>query len=202
MNARTAPRRKLEMLDTLEKARLSRMQARDARAQEFEAEHAALGEMERPRGPATLSSGDYVRDRVLEKRIGAKKGWRKRSPLEAAFEKGMLGGKEAQARFEAGRFYAMLWRAAETSGRDSTNMDAVSGGTGARDLPPGQMRALAQLARIEARLSLNDRRIVREVCGLEKKPSEVICAIHPGYRDRVAARLCEALDGLREGSYK
>jgi hypothetical protein len=180
------------------------MQARDKRAREFEAEHRELGALQRPRAPANPQAGDFVRDRLLEKRIGAKKGWRRRSPLEAAFEKGMLRGEGDGARadavalhrFEAGQNYALLWRAAEKGGRDSTDMERVSGGAGPRDLPPGQLRVLGSIAKIEARLSPNDARIIREVCGLEKKPSDVICAIHPAYRDRVAARLCEALDAL------
>jgi hypothetical protein len=194
---------KFILIDRLEKARLQRMQAREDRARAFEDEHEKFGELQRPRAPANLQAGDFVRDRVLEKRVGAKKGWRRRSPLEAAFEKGMLkqgaAGISANERFEAGKFYALLWRTAEKGGRDSTDLDKVTGsGANARDLPPGQMRALSAIARIEARLSANDRRIVREVCGLERRPSEVICAIHAGYRDRVAARLCEALDALSE----
>lgn len=186
------------MLDALEKARVARLLARDAKEAEVEAARDAEGEYARPRGPLLPQSGDYVRDRVLEKRAGAKKGWRRRTPLEAAYEKGMLAGgtRSALERFEAGQRYACAFRMAEMSGRDSTDLDRVSGGGGGRDLPPNAMRALSFLAQVEARLSLNDRGIVRGVCGFEHMPSDMIRALHPQYRDRVAPRLCEALDAL------
>lgn len=196
------PHKKNELLDRLESARLKRMLARDAAGAAFEAAHETLGEFKRPYGPANARSGDFVRDRVLEKSAGAKKGWRKRVPLQAAYEKGQLaGGNPAQsalARYEAGMRYVQLFqRASSSGGRDSTDMDRVTGGGGgARDLPPGQMRALAQLAKIEALLAGNDRRIIRDVCGFEYTPAQVMRDISPDYRDRVGARLCEALDSL------
>ncbi len=201
MNIRTAERRKFALMEALEQARLKRMAARDAADAAFEAAHELEGELKCPRPPANRRSGDYVRDRVLEKRAGAKKGWRRRAPLEAAYEKGQLacGSKNHNAleRFEAGQRYARLFRAAEKTGsRDSTDLEKVNGGAGAGDLPPGQMRALKMLAAIEARLSDNDRRIVRSVCGFEVRPNVVICAISAMYKDRVSARLCEALDAL------
>ena len=194
--------KKVALLQNLEVARLRRMLARDDAEAAFEAEHAELGELARPRGPANPAAADFVRDRALEKSAGAKKGWRRRVPLQAAYEKGQLSGgnpaHDALSRFEAGQHYGRLFQAAASSGsRDSTDMDRVAGGSGAgRDLPPGQMRALSMLAKIESQLGENDRRIVRSVCGFEQTPAAVMRAINPDYKDRVSARLCEALDSL------
>jgi hypothetical protein len=202
MNARTAERRKFAVMAQLEKARLARMLARDAAAVEEEARQREQGELRAPVPPVNPKRGDFVQDRVLEKTAGAKKAWRARAPLVAAYEKGLLSGGSpahtALERFEAGQNYACLWRVAEITGRDSTDLDRVMGGAAARDVPPRQMWAIRKLARIEEKLPVNDVRIIRAVCGYERKPSEIMREINPDYKDRVSARLCEALDSLVE----
>src|SRR4051812_5679941 len=89
--------------------------------------------------PAKITD-DHVQNRafVIEvpEKPGAKrviapgKGWRRLSPLEQAFLRGQLAGGaakyDAQARFEAGKRYGEMFAVAQSSGRDSTDMDRIS----------------------------------------------------------------------------
>lgn len=156
---------------------------------------------EKPEGPADLSKGDYVQDRPLATRAGAKMGWRHRAPIEKAFEEGQLkwpGRAFAAQRLEAGLDYARATRKAQKKTRDSTqNLDRVMGEMHDDVSILESGRAGRWVASVDSHLSHNDRQIVRRVCGLEEKPSEVIPSVcGAGMSKSVAARFCEALDNL------
>ena len=145
---------------------------------------------------------DEVADGPRTRRVLAgAKAWRKLTPLEAAYAKGQLAGgapsHNALARFEAGKRYAGIVAGSETSGRDSTQMIAVSKSGGSAGLGQSQMTALRALAAIEARLGERDRRIVRLVCGEGFAPVDAVrAACGDDYRHTTAARFREALDAL------
>lgn len=126
----------------------------------------------------------------------------KLTPLEAAFAKKHLeGGSQkypALVRLEAGRRYAATWLTAETSGRDSTDIDRISKSGGGQSLPGAQMAAIRDLVTIESHMGERDRQIIRMTCGNEVTPAQAIKDICGDYRDTVQARFREALDSLVE----
>ena len=147
---------------------------------------------------AEVTDGPRTR-RVL---AGAK-AWRKLTPLEAAYAKGQLAGgapqNSALTRLEAGKRYAGIFVGTETSGRDSTQMVAISKSGGGASLSQSQMAALRALAAVEARLGMRDRRIIRLVCGEGFAPVEAVrAACGDDYKHTTAARFREALDALVE----
>ncbi len=145
---------------------------------------------------------DYVRNRSLTPEAGAPMGWRRQSPLEAAFERGQLGGGNPQfdalRRFEAGEAYARLYALSQASGRDSTDLDRIGGAGRGDSMPEAQARALHSLAEIDRRMNARDRMIVRMVCGEGHFPSEAVRTACNDYRHTVASRFREALDALIE----
>jgi len=161
--------------------------------------------------PAKIDD-DHVRNRgfVIEigegartKRVAAPgKGWRRLSPLEQAFLRGQLAGGaakyDAQARFEAGKRYGEMFALAQSSGRDSTDMDRISKSGGGASISDSQAHAIRRLIAVESRMSERDRAIVRMVCGQGFFPSEAVRQICADYRHTIPARLREALDGLAE----
>jgi hypothetical protein len=155
-----------------------------------------------PEAPAKIDPALHVQDRALSARAGAKKGWRKPSPLEAYYEKGQLGGGDTRyaaiARLEAGLTYAALFQTAQASGRDSTDLSRISGGARGLPLAQAQIEALRALASVQGHMGARDRAIVRMVCGEGYWPSEAVRSVCAGYKDRVTARFREALDVLIE----
>jgi hypothetical protein len=133
--------------------------------------------------------------------------WRKLTPLETAFARGQLaggasrdcGGHSAEERFAAGKRFCGIYDGAQTSGRDSTQMQAISRSGGGASLGQSQMAALKALARIEARLGARDARILRMVCGEGFAPVDAVrAACGDDYKHTIAARFREALDALVE----
>jgi len=156
--------------------------------------------------PAILRE-DHIRDRPLAPTAGAPKGWRRRDPLEIAFERGQLGGGDprytAMRRREAGEFYAELFAAAQTSGRDSTELRPIGArSTRGTPLSQSQAEALGELTALERAMGARDAKIVRMVCGEGYFPSEAVRAVCSDYRHSVPARLREALDALIEAIEK
>jgi hypothetical protein len=162
-------------------------------------------------GPAKIGC-DHVRNRgfVIEigegartKRVAAPgKAWRRLSPLEQAFLRGQLAGGapkyDAQGRFEAGKRYGEMFAIAQSSGRDSTDMDRISKSGGGASISDSQAQAIRRLIAVESRMSERDRAIVRMVCGQGFFPSEAVRQVCADYRHTIPARLREALDGLVE----
>ena len=162
-------------------------------------------------GPAKIGP-DHVRTRgfVIElpdgprtKRVIAPgKAWRRLSPLEQAYLRGQLAGgaprHDAMARFEAGKRYGEMFALAQSSGRDSTDMDRISKSGGGASLSDAQAMSIRRLIAVDSRMGERDRAIVRLVCGLGYFPSEAVRQVCEDYRHTIPARLREALDGLVE----
>ena len=161
--------------------------------------------------PAIISP-DHIQNRafVIEvpegrgtKRVIAPgKGWRRLSPLEQAFLRGQLAGGaprfDAMARLEAGKRYGEMFAVAQSSGRDSTDMDRISRSGGGASISDSQAGAIRALIAVDSRMSPRDRAIVRLVCGQGFFPSEAVRQVCADYRHTIPARLREALDGLVE----
>lgn len=134
------------------------------------------------------------------------------SPLTLAFHRGQLqhgiiqeNGKSKYTsadRLSAGDQYRKIWEACQASGRDSTNIDRVTGNPG-DPLTIAQAEAIRDLARLGALLSVTDRQIVHDVCGEGYWPSEAVRkACGPSYAKSTIPRLNEALDHLIEALTK
>ena len=135
--------------------------------------------------------------------IAPGKGWRRLSPLEQAFLRGQLAGgapaHDAEARFEAGKRYGGMFAIAQSSGRDSTDMDKITGsGAASHSISDSQADAIRRLIQVDMVLSARDRAIVRMVCGQGFFPSEAVRQVCADYRHTIPARLREALDALVE----
>ncbi len=161
--------------------------------------------------PAKITA-DHVQNRAFVIEVpdnpGAKrviapgKGWRRLSPLEQAFLRGQLAGGalkyDAHARYEAGKRYGEMFALAQSSGRDSTDMDRISRSGGGASISDSQAQAIRRLIAVESRMSERDRAIIRMVCGQGFFPSEAVRQVCADYRHTIPARLREALDGLVE----
>lgn len=164
--------------------------------------------------PARIRPG-HTQSRILEVTAGAKKGWRNDNehPLTLAWSKGQLirgiirdeHGREkycAGERYAAGDEFRRLWEACMATGRDSTDLNRITGGRG-DPITMTQAQAIADLGRIHAALSSTDRQIVQFVCGEGYWPSEAIRKVcGPSYEDATIPRLNEALDHLIEAFAK
>lgn len=156
-------------------------------------------------GPAIIRP-DHAQTRELTAVAGGPRGFKRVSPLEAAYDRGQLqgGNREwtAEDRYSAGLHYDDLYSAAQASGRDSTDIDRVSKSGGGASLSQRQADAIRDLITIEDYLSSKDRKIIRMVCGDWYPASEAVRTICGDYRDTVWARLREALDSLCEARTK
>jgi len=153
-----------------------------------------------PLGPAKLHAGHARRN--LGAGPGAKRGWRNDAehPLTLAYIKGQLiRGNEvytAKQRYDAGEDYRQLYEAMHRSGRDSTDINLVSGGSG-QAISQITVDAVRKVAFIESHLKAQDRAIIRHVCGEGWWPSEAVRAACGNHYDKaVVPRFCEALDNL------
>ena len=132
-----------------------------------------------------------------------KKGWRNiaEHPLTWAFEKGQLergsARYSADDRYRAGTLYRTLCETLARSGRNCLDLELVSRPTGFQ-ISDAKASAMHVLARIDAGLGTVDRRIVRQVCGDGRWPSQAIpdaCG-HDHYKRVAQPRFIEALDAL------
>jgi hypothetical protein len=168
------------------------------RRRQFAAEAGSAEEIAAP----AIVRPDHVRDRALSANAGAQKAWRRLSPLEAAFERGQLGGGsplyDAQRRLQAGVDYVRLFALAQSSGRDSTDLDRIDGAAAGDGFSETQARAAHALGEIDRRMNARDRQIVRMVCAEGHFPSEAVRIACNDYRHTVPSRFREALDSLIE----
>jgi len=153
-------------------------------------------------GPAKLHAGHSERN--VGGTAGAKKAWQNDAehPLSLAYAKGQLiRGNERYSslqRFEAGDQYRRLFEMMHRSGRDSTDINLVSGGAG-EPITEHMVDATRRIIAIDRHLKMQDRAIIRHVCGEGWWPSVAVrdaCGEH--YDKAVVPRLCEALDNLIE----
>lgn len=164
-------------------------------------------------GPAKIAE-DHVQNRAYVIELGetparAKpavapgKAWRRLSPLEQAFLRGQLAGgsarHDAEARLQAGKRYGGMFAVAQSTGRDCTNLDKITGsGAGSHSISDSQAEAIRRLILVEMKLGARDRAIVRMVCGQGFFPSEAVRQVCADYKHTIPARLREALDALVE----
>lgn len=165
---------------------------------------------ENPEAPARIRPG-HIQNRTLNIAAGSKKGWRNdgEHPLTLAWSKGQLirgiirdeQGREkycAAERYSAGDEFRRLWEACMATGRDSTDLNRITGGRG-DPITMTQAQAISDLARVHKALGSTDRQIVQLVCGEGHWPSEAVRkACGPSYEDATIPRLNEALDHLIE----
>jgi hypothetical protein len=158
-------------------------------------------------GPAIVRA-EHVKDRAVAPTAGAPRAWRVRSWLEYAYERGQFDDGEGNAlgrtfrakhRFAAGETYAKLFMVAQSSGKDSTNLDRIASVSTRAPLTERQAEAIRSLAAIESHMGARDKAIVRMVCGENYRLSEaVLSACGKSYRHSVTLRFREALDALIE----
>lgn len=122
------------------------------------------------------------------------------SPLTLAFHRGQLQmgrkGVSDELRYAAGKEYGNLVACLARSGRDSTDMDRIAGGSGAC-ITEAQADAARKLISIDSHMKPGDRKIIRRVCGEGWQPAEAVReAIGTAYERATIPRLCEALDCL------
>lgn len=158
-------------------------------------------------GPAVVRA-EHAKDRAVSPGAGAPRAWRARSVLELAFERNQLDDGEGDAlgrtfrarrRFDAGALYGRLFLVAQTSGKDSTDLDRIASVSTRLPLSERQAGAIRALSSIESRMGQRDRRIVRMVCGENCRLNEaVLSQCGESYRHFVTPRFREALDTLIE----
>ena len=161
-------------------------------------------------GPAKIEA-DHVQNRAFvvdvpgrgKAVIAPGKAWRRLSPLEQAFLRGQLAGgapgHDSEARFQAGKRYGEMFAIAQATGRDSTNLDKITGsGASSHSISDSQAEAIRRLILVDMKLGARDRAIVRMVCGQGFFPSEAVRQVCADYRHTIPARLREALDALVE----
>ena len=150
-------------------------------------------------GPAKLHAFHVQRE--LGRRA---RGWRNigEDPLTFMFERGQLARGDArftaQDRYEAGTQYRAWCEMLARSGRDSTDVDVVSGAAPADTFDQLRIYAIHRLAAIDAALKPRDKTILRRLCGEGWKPSEAVrdALGHAHYDKAVVVRVAEALDAL------
>jgi len=164
-------------------------------------------------GPAKIAE-DHVQNRGYVIALGESparakpaiapgKAWRRLSPLEQAYLRGQLGGgsarHDAEARFQAGQRYGGMFALAQATGRDSTNLDKITGsGASSHSISDSQADAIRRLIQVDMALGVRDRAIIRMVCGEGFFPSEAVRQVCADYKHTIPARLREALDALVE----
>jgi hypothetical protein len=148
--------------------------------------------------PAKLHDGHVARTTE-----SGRKAWRNvgEHPLTYIFEKGQLARGSARYsaddRYAAGNLYRALCETVARSGRDCLDLELVSRPTGFQ-ISEAKANAMQILARVDRRLKPLDRKIVRQVCGDGRWPSEVVrgaCG-HNFYQKVALPRFIEALDEL------
>ncbi len=160
-----------------------------------------------PEAPAIVRA-DHAKDRLVSSAAGAPQAWRRRSVLELAYERGQLDDGEgdarerafrAKGRFDAGETYTKLFVVAQSSTKDSTDLDRIASVSTRAPLTMRQGEAIRALSAIENRMGMRDKRIVRMVCGENFHLSEAVLATcGESYRYSVIVRFREALDALLE----
>ena len=161
---------------------------------------------------------DHIRDRILSAVAGTPSGYRVCNwPVQIAYEHGKLSGPpdraglgrvlgvrsavrgyDANTRWLAIREYDEIHELALCrSGRDSTDMDVVSGGSGF-PISDAMNEAIKKLISIDSHMSSKDRKIVRLLCEGETLAESVKQACGEDFKHTVPARVRDALDALFE----
>lgn len=147
---------------------------------------------------------EHIRDRILSAVAGTPQAYRVCTwPVQLAFEHGKLSapsdkGHDANTRWLAIREYDEIHdMALGRSGRDSTDLDIVSGGGG---YPITEEIALAvkKLISIDSHMATKDRQIVRKLCEGWSLAESVRQACGDSFTHTVPARARDALDALYE----
>jgi len=147
---------------------------------------------------------DHIRDRILSAVAGTPSGYRVCNwPVQIAYEHGKLSapsdkGYDANTRWISIREYDEIHELALCrSGRDSTDMDVVSGGSGF-PISDAMNEAIKKLISIDSHMSSKDRKIVRLLCEGETLAESVKQACGEDFKHTVPARVRDALDALYE----
>lgn len=114
-------------------------------------------------------------------------------PLAQARRQGRINDLQ----FAAGSIYREKWELREAPGRDSTDVERVSGMSGF-PITEAQCDAIKWLIAVEWLLSDKDRRIVRGVCAEGRQPSEAVRAVERDFSRNVTKIFQHSLDALSE----
>ncbi len=143
---------------------------------------------------------EHVQDRTLSVVAGAPKAFRTVDWLiQIAHEKGRLhaypSDPDAEMRWQAIRAYDAYVSAINPSGRDSTDLDIVKGGSGF-PITEAISDAVKKLVSIDSLMPRKDRTICRKLCEGYSLPGAVRAACGDDFVHTVAARVRDALDAL------
>lgn len=154
--------------------------------------------------PAKIRPG-HVQDRTLSVVAGSALGYRnlEGSPIAAAFEEWGLSTRgenwspkfNGKGRWEAICAYDEIHHMANPSGRDSSDMDIVSGG-GSFPIAEAQADAIKKLIAVKSWIPEKDRIIVERLTEGYSLPGAVRAACNDQFKFSVRARVRDALDAL------
>jgi hypothetical protein len=143
----------------------------------------------------------HVRDRFVDRGDREPRGYRNVTwAVQVAYDHGRLsGGKgDANVRWAVICEYADLYEEAlHRSGRDSTDMDVVSGGAGS-PVSDAMLEASKKLVSIDSHMASKDRKIVRALCEGLTLAKAVEQACGEDFTHTVPARVRDAIDALTE----
>lgn len=154
--------------------------------------------------PARIRPG-HVQDRNLSVVAGKAKGWSnlENSPIALAFTEWGLSSRQenyspkfnGKARWEAICAYDEIHHAANPSGRDSTDLDIVSGGGG---FPISESRSdgIKKLIAVKSWMAEKDRIIVQRLVEGYSLAGAVKAACNEQFKYSVRARVMDGLDAL------
>lgn len=164
-----------------------------------ELEIASLGPA--PRGPGA----DPIIEAIAEGHHKRTLRWRNSGehPLTLAFERGQI----TASHFAAGENLRVLCETLASTGKDSTDIERISGGGTKTPWTQRQAEAVQELAAIERRLNKQDWAICRKFCG---EGYTMLGALRSAgirfNKHRVTSRVCLALDYLagnkKKGAHK
>jgi hypothetical protein len=147
---------------------------------------------------------EHIRDRILSAVAGTPLAYRSvQWPIQMAYEHGKLStpsdkGYDCNTRWLAIREYDEVHdMALGRSGRDSTDLDIVSGG-GGFPITEEIANAVKKLISIDSHMATKDRQIVRKLCEGWTLAESVKQACGEDFKHTVPARVRDALDALYE----
>jgi hypothetical protein len=148
---------------------------------------------------------EHIRDRILSAVAGTPLAYRSvQWPIQVAYEHGKLSapgdtrGYDCNTRWLAIREYDEVHdMALGRSGRDSTDLDIVSGG-GGFPITEEIANAVKKLISIDSHMATKDRQIVRKLCEGWSLAESVKQACGEDFKHTVPARVRDALDALYE----
>lgn len=102
-----------------------------------------------------------------------------------------------EEQFLAGEWYERQYKSMYPGGRDSTDLDRVSGSGSGQLIADVQSDAIKKIIAVESRLSASDRAIVRKVCGDGEEATSAVRIVTRQQSERFPIpRFREALDNL------